>query len=378
VLVSLQEFNAFKLNHMQKILVSLIGLTLLAGSFAFSGSVSAAQEDLVRISGDTRITTAEQISRYTYMTDGTAKSALFYNANAIADALVAAPLARITEGPLLPVLKDSIPAEIETELLRAVPLGKTVYVLGGPDVVSDTVFFKLVNLGYVVERLGANDRYHTSNKVAEKIQNLLGKSTTSFWLVSGTSLADALSVAPKAALDKQPILLSTHDSLTQNVIDFIADKSLTDVMVAGGQMAGARGEINAMGFGLWNTHWYYGRDRYQTSRRIADLFVSNTPAPLGVGIASGETLVDALPAAPHLVNTGVPILNNFPLLLVKKDDVACLEAGDFLRDYKDRINVGYLYGGGAVISATTETRAEQLMSGMITPETFGCETIPQS
>lgn len=120
------------------------------------------------------------------------------------DALSAAGLAGALDCPILYTQVDALPSVTLEELDR---LGvHNVLLLGGTAVVGDAVEAGLRN-SCDVERLGGYDQYETQLKIFEYGANRSLWAKDSLFVATGTSFADALSLAPVAYLKKAPLFL---------------------------------------------------------------------------------------------------------------------------------------------------------------------------
>ncbi len=199
------------------------------------------------VSGSDRIETAIAISqKYYNSTDetaikpGKADNVVLVGANSIVDGLVASPLAAKKVAPLLLTSKDKLDASVKAEIKRAMGLTsstpitstKTIYIAGGENSVSKDVEKELKDMGLKVTRLSGDDRYETSLEIADEI----GLNDKAF-VVGGTGLADAMSIAPVASHvndnDTTPIIVvdGKAKELTADQKDFLGD---ADVDIIGG------------------------------------------------------------------------------------------------------------------------------------------------
>ncbi|MFL8712001.1 S-layer protein SlpA [Clostridioides sp. GD02377] len=165
------------------------------------------------IAGDDRIETAIELSKEYYHngtddTNGTkklkddVKNIVLVGSQAIVDGLVASPLAAEKDAPLLLTSKDKLDSSVKTEIKRVLDLkssqavtGKKVYIAGGKNSVSEDVVKELEEMGLKVVRLSGDDRYETSLAIADEI----GIDDDKAFVVGGTGLADAMSIAPVAS-----------------------------------------------------------------------------------------------------------------------------------------------------------------------------------
>ncbi|MDM0258203.1 cell wall-binding repeat-containing protein, partial [Clostridioides difficile] len=162
------------------------------------------------VSGDDRIETAIALSEKYYNSDD--DNALFENevnnvvlvgSNAIVDGLVASPLAAEKKAPLLLTSKDKLDTNVKSEIKRVMNLKNTtgvnstkkIYLAGGENSISKDVENELKDMGLKVTRLSGDDRYATSLEIADEI----GLDNDKAFVVGGTGLADAMSIAPVAS-----------------------------------------------------------------------------------------------------------------------------------------------------------------------------------
>lgn len=176
--------------------------------------LNASYSNTTTLAGDDRIQTAIEISKEYYNNDGVdtdkhskdvndnVKNVVLVGANALVDGLVAAPLAAEKDAPLLLTSKDKLDSSVKSEIKRVLDLktseevrGKTVYIAGGVNSVSKEVVTELESMGLKVERFSGDDRYETSLKIADEI----GLDNDKAYVVGGTGLADAMSIASVAS-----------------------------------------------------------------------------------------------------------------------------------------------------------------------------------
>ena len=119
------------------------------------------------------------------------------------DALAGVPLAAKVGGPLLLTSSNSLSAAVRAEIVRVLPAGAPVYILGGTSAVSAAVETTITGLGFVVHRLAGANRFATAVAVA----GALGNPTTVFE-ATGLNFPDALAGGPAAIEDGAAILLT--------------------------------------------------------------------------------------------------------------------------------------------------------------------------
>lgn len=171
--------------------------------------LNASYSNSTNLAGDDRIETAIEISKEYYNNNGSGKDVndkvdniVLVGANALVDGLVAAPLAAEKKAPLLLTSKDKLDSNVKSEIKRVLDLktseavnGKKVYIAGGVNSVSKEVVTELESMGLKVERFSGDDRYATSLAIADEI----GLDNDKAYVVGGTGLADAMSIASVAS-----------------------------------------------------------------------------------------------------------------------------------------------------------------------------------
>ncbi|KPI49311.1 hypothetical protein KW94_15795 [Clostridioides difficile] len=203
--------------------------------------------DVISVAGNDRIETAIELSKTYY--NSTDKDALYKNevnnvvlvgSQAIVDGLVASPLAAEKEGPLLLTSKENLDSSVKSEIKRVLGLSSTssinskkkVYLVGGENSISKDVEKAISDMGVKVERLSGDDRYSTSLKIADEV----GIDNDKAFVVGGTGLADAMSIAPVASQlksgDATPIVVvdGKADKLSTDAADFLDGASKVDII----------------------------------------------------------------------------------------------------------------------------------------------------
>jgi len=200
------------------------------------------------LSGDDRFATAASISKDTYLgknetpkdandTRKPAGAVVLVGENAIVDGLASAPLAHQEDAPVLLTKANEIPAETMNEIKRLVDNGADIYLIGGTTTISKDVEKQLISeLNASINRVSGADRYATSSAIAEE---LTGSTNKQAYIVGGEGLADAMNIAPIAAKEGSPILVTPSDKLGKDAKDTLKDlktaSKLDKVTVVGGE-----------------------------------------------------------------------------------------------------------------------------------------------
>ncbi|WP_109474323.1 M14 family zinc carboxypeptidase [Ornithinimicrobium cavernae] len=238
-----------------------------------------------RLSGADRYSTSVAIGQQAFPESQTA--VLVSGAEAgMVDGLVAGPLGRHLESPVLLTRPDLLPSVVAQDLTDR---GVTdVVVVGGDSAVNASVVDTLTGMGIEVERVSGSDRYGTAAAVAEQL-GAGGEVVVS----SGESgrLVDALAVSGPAAATGTPVLLVQRDhvpNVTAEALD-----GYESSLAIGGDVAISDETLAE----LPDAERVSGADRWTTATAIADHYAGEGMDVSSVAISSGtnDHLVDALP-----------------------------------------------------------------------------------
>ncbi|GAA2018047.1 hypothetical protein GCM10009839_12620 [Catenulispora yoronensis] len=156
-----------------------------------------------RLAGWDRDATAAAVSQRAFDCAGCAtlgrdqaRSAVLSRDDGYADALGGAALAAQSGGPLLLTPTARLGDAATAELRRILAPGATVYLLGGPDALSQPVEDGVRAAGFVPVRIAGHDRYQTAVQIAQTISR--GLMPSSILVVSGSDFHDALAASAAA------------------------------------------------------------------------------------------------------------------------------------------------------------------------------------
>lgn len=313
-----------------------------------------------------RFETSASIARMAFP-DG-ARDAYLVNGDNPVDALASSPLAG-TQAPILYTHRDDVPQPV-LAVLRELGVSR-LHVVGGRGVVSDTAATRAAaaltpgpGTAVSLERIAGGDRYETAAVLARRVMTLNLGSQDTVLVVSGDTLADALSAAPQAATARLPLLLTSREELpsaTQSALEDLTGlrPGLVRprwVEVVGGPGAVSEAVVQQIRSGPrpgdpeQYQRWVYrmsGADRYETSALMA---ASTAYAPVAVGLANGQSLVDALPGAVLLARSGSPIL------LTRPTELGAAAVG-YLAEKQAGLRTGIALGGAASVPDHLLTQA---------------------
>lgn len=338
--------------------------------------------DARRVAGANRYATAAAVSRLQWDNTSSPYYGTGYGPNYIvvangqnpADALTGGALAAQLDGVMLLTSPTSLPVETKSEIMRVASSrywydeDVTVLVLGGTGAVSDAVFKQLQQIPYVndVQRVSGSTRFETAAEIATITADLATVQTTAY-VVNGHASADALAVAPVAAWDYAPVLLTSENDVPDVTMNWLAANGITDVVVVGGTGVvgtAAFDELDA----LYNVTRISGTNRYETAAEVARYGVDVVGmTPELATLVSGASFADALSAAPLSWWTGGPVLLTTPDSLHPAVVDYFDEQGVIGSTYSDGIGC-YVLGGSSAISDAAYAAFRDLYQGLpVTP-----------
>lgn len=291
------------------------------------GGVGNESEAWVRLAGDTRIQTATAVSRHDFPTPGSAPAVVLARGddpNGFADALAGTPLAHRLGAPMLITFPSELHPDTEAELVRVLPPGGTVTVLGGEVAIAPAVTDRIEALGFAVDRVAGADRFATAVEIAHE----LGDPDT-LLLATGRNFADALAAGAAAVEADGAVLLTEQDARDATTDAYLDDRAGATVWAVGGPAARPYPEADGI----------IGADRIATAVQVAETFFT---APEAVGIAVSTRFPDALTGGVHVARRGGP------MLLTPSTEVPSV-LGTYLCDNAASIRFTALYGGELVI-----------------------------
>lgn len=250
-----------------------------------------------RLAGADRIATAIAISADQFSAPGSATVGVLARSDDFADALAGASLAGAKNGPVLLSTRDALSSATRDELVRVLPKGATVYLLGGTSALTDRVASDVAAAGFTPERLAGSTRAGTATAVADE----LGGSASTVLVVNGFTFPDALSASSPAAANGWPILVTERDRVPSETSAWLQSHAGASTKYAiGGVAAISDGVASQLG-----ATRIAGADRYATSIAVAERF---THAGAPVVVASGRAFPDALAGGPRAGALDAPLV----------------------------------------------------------------------
>lgn len=275
-----------------------------------NGSKDIINREYDILAGDDRFETSVEVSKE-YTKINNANGVVLVGKDAIVDGLSAAPFAKYKNSPILLTEKGNVPSVVMDEIKRIFNDYNgvdTVYLIGGEDTISDKVYNQLVDeLKKVrIKRISGKDRYDTSINICNEMDL---SSVNNAYIVGGYGEVDAMSVAPLAARQGAPIIVSPKDGLTKDEKYFFeSNENITDVKVIGGRVnvdTQVMLDVKNCGYDRDNNtdisvSRVSGDDRQETNAKILELFDKGSEENIVIakdGMNNKSHLVDSLSAA---------------------------------------------------------------------------------
>jgi putative cell wall-binding protein len=349
--------------------IAALGAGFVGVAIPATAASAATAPVVTRVSGATRFDTAIAASQDQFTTTGSAKAVVLARADTYPDALSGGPLAAKVGGPLLLTSSTSLPSSVQAEIIRVLPKGGTVYILGGTSAVSTAVETTITGLGFVVQRLAGADRFATAVAVAGAMGN-----PTIVFEATGLNFPDALAGGPAAIKSGGVILLTDGSSQSTATAAYLVAHPGGKHYALGGPAAAADKTATPL----------VGEDRYGTAAGVADTFF---PAATMVGAATGTDFPDALAAGPDLAAKGAPLVLVAPtgplpgsttaVLLALSTSVKSADVFGGTASVSDDVatQLGTLANAGATAVAANTSAAYTGRYGVLTETVTGTSTV---
>ena len=283
-------------------------------------------EEVERVDGENRYETATAVADMLKGAYGVEKfdNIIVACGTDFADALTGSYLSRVKNAPILLVNKTS-ENYTQSYIKDNVNAGGTIYLLGGEAAVSEE--FENSFDGYIVKRLGGNNRYETNLSILRES----GINEDDILICSATSFADSLS----ASAVGKPIML-VNKTLYPEQKEFVSGQGSDNFYLIGGEGA-VSNTVNSELKRYGSVERVAGSDRYATSKAVADKFFPDGSDTLL--IATGDAYADGLVGGP------LAMLNKAPIVLVNSRNTS------FAREYavKSSSNKLIVVGGVGAI-----------------------------
>ncbi|WHX40268.1 S8 family serine peptidase [Mesobacillus sp. AQ2] len=244
-----------------------------------------------RLSGKDRFEVSANISQKGW---DSADTVFISNYNAFADALSAAPLAYKYNSPILLTQAGSLNPVTKQEITRL--KAKNIVLIGGSGSLNDSIAKELRGMGKNVRRIGGQNRFEVSKNIALE----LGTYQTAI-VANGLNYPDALAIAPFAAKNGFPILLTRPEAASRETLEVIQKKNVQNTIIVGGEASVSRN----VSYKLPKPVRIGGKDRYEVALNIFNKYFADTGK---LYFATGTTFADALTGSVLITKENATIL----------------------------------------------------------------------
>ena len=247
-----------------------------------------------RFAGANRYDTAAMLSKASHKT--TSDTVIIADAMTFQDALIAVPLAKAYNAPLLLANPNIVTKQTEAELARL--KAKKIIIVNTNNALKSGTINALKNK-YTTQIIRGSNCFETSKRVAEELQKKTKKAPTDVFFTTNKAFADALSISPVAALKGAPILYvdPSKKTLDSNILAYLkkVKGSIKNVYIVGGKVAVPAAIENSIKKALpkKNVKRFDGAQRYETCVMINKYFAKDLSSKT-VCIAKGLDFPDAL------------------------------------------------------------------------------------
>ncbi|MCM2986372.1 cell wall-binding repeat-containing protein [Bacillus safensis] len=250
-----------------------------------------AQHTVSRIEGSNRYEVAVNAAKRGWQE---APAVVLVGGDAYADALSAVPYAYQQGAPVLLTNAGSLSGAVKTGLQQLKT--KRVTILGGTASISEKVVKQLKAMNLSVFRIQGKNRYELAANVAKHM-----KSASAAVVVNGSAYADAVAIAPYAAKQGYPILLTDAKGLREETANLLKNKAVKRTIVIGGEAS-----INKTAFQkLPSPVRISGANRYEVAAQIAKTYPMKTSHTF---MSHGYAYADAAAAASIAAKQGQTLL----------------------------------------------------------------------
>lgn len=219
------------------------------------------------------------------------------------DSLTGGVLVGENKGSLL-FVKDH---KVDEKAMARIKAADNVYIIGGENSVSSDVVKDVANYR---GRIAGKDRYATGIEIAKALGEDRG-----VIIANSTDFPDSLSATALAVKSNMSIMLTEKDKLNDSVKEYIKDKSDKDIYFVGGEASLSKAvkeeiyETAGKDKAKVSEFTLAGKDRYETSLKVAEKFDANN----NIVLTGGKNHKDAMLGIVVASNTDSPVVlaNNF-------------------------------------------------------------------
>lgn len=289
----------------------------------------------------------------------TAGSVVLTRDDVVADAMVAVPLAKKYDAPILMTPSNELQASVLNEILRL--NAKTVYILGGEGAISSSVERQLQVYGISTVRIAGSDRYETAAKIAA----LVGSPGTAY-LAYGYGEPDALVASALAAEQGIPILLTDINSLPESTKEELNTLAPRNIKLLGGTGVISTELEHSLSNGYVVERWG-GVDRYSTEQVIFQNFFRNQNSSSKFKVyftsayVSPSDVTSGTPYGDALFTAALAAKNNGLIITLPPNEVPS-SISTLLLYNKVYMSSSMVVGNSSAISYQVEAQLNQLLA----------------
>ncbi|MBY6037090.1 N-acetylmuramoyl-L-alanine amidase [Fictibacillus nanhaiensis] len=273
-------------------------LTIFLGGISLLFYMPQSEAAESRIDGKNRFEVAVNVSKNGWSRSNTV---IVTNYLAYADALSASPLAYKKDAPILLTQNNHITPITKNEINRL--NAKEAVIIGGTGSISNHAENELKSMGLSVTRIDGKDRFVVAQNIAMQLSNK-GKAVIAY----GLNFPDALAIAPFAARNEYPILLSSNDSLPSATKNALKDKNITSTYIIGGEASVSNSVKNQ----LPSPIRIGGANRFEVAENVIRQLNLTTQTAF---LSSGLDFADALTGSVLAAKKNAPLLLTIPARL---------------------------------------------------------------
>lgn len=271
----------------------------------------------------------------------------------VADAMVAVPLSKKYDAPILMTSPSGLDAKVLSEI-RSLS-ADTVFIIGGTGAISEETEKALRAEGLYTYRFAGTDRYDTAAQIASWV----GSSDT-VYLAYGYGEPDALAASAFAAEKGIPILLTDTTSLPSVTQSKLQQLALSQVVILGGTGIVSSQLESQLGAQYAVKRWG-GADRYGTQQIILqNLIDKQAPIYVTTALVAPGDVPDGKPYANALLAAALAAKNDGFVVTVPSNNLPSAVNYALLYN-KGYISSATIVGNTGVVSVSLEQRIHELL-----------------
>ena len=251
------------------------------------------------------------------------------NGNSLVDGLSASPLAASLNAPMLLTESNRIPkatADYLKKLSGQATVGNLsgikIHLVGGTAVISKELERELKSYGFTVDRFNGKNREDTSMKVAKKVIEEKGNTTSAF-VVGAEGEADAMSIASVASSSKisasgnkiTPIIVSNKNGLSDDALSSFNNKAIT---IVGGEAVVSKSEYNNIKEAVGtngSVSRVAGENRQETNAKVINIYYKGAFGKDTDVLVAKDGQRNKMELVDALTVSNLAALNNSPIVL---------------------------------------------------------------